>query len=125
MSTHTERIQEIKDGFLELNDVVEKCLTPYSLHYEIPFIRDSGAQVIYLKGNQFSKTINPPGLNDYATLSLMALSDVCIRLERHDLEFDISSGDVLIMPCNFPFDLRIKPSQNGEAFLLTKYLWPR
>ena len=124
LAAHTHRLDHIKEGFYVLNESVEQCLNRHSLYYTYWYNSDSGPQIVYLAGDQFSMEITPPS-NDYATAVMMALSDVSVRLEKHDIEFHVSSGDVLVMPCLFPYDLRIKPEQDKKAFLLFKYMWPR
>ncbi|MBT5638191.1 MAG: hypothetical protein HOJ16_06485 [Candidatus Peribacter sp.] len=119
-----DRLLEMKEAFYEMNEIVENCLNSYSLYHETFYLRDSGPQFIWIEknGNQFSGTLDPP-TNSYTTAAMFALSDVTIRLEAHDIEYDMFAGDVLILPCLFPFDLRAR-SVNDEAFLYFKYMWP-
>ena len=117
------QLKDLQSGLFDLNDIVEQSLHGYKLSFDLFWKKDSGARLIRLNGNQFSTELEVPD-NGYNTIASMALSDMRIRLDRHDIEFDVITGDVILMPCLFPFKLHVKPA-NDEAFLFTKHLWPK
>ena len=116
-------LKEIKTGVSEVNKILEKFLYDYSHYYSSFFKRDGGLNFFRFVGNNFSSHLKAPS-TAFCTSAFLSFSHARMRLARHDVEFDVSPGDGIIMPSGFPFEVNIKPTEE-EAFFFTKYMWPK
>ena len=116
-------LKKIKSQTMEVNELLEIFLRDYSLYYSNKFKRDGGLNFFQFVRNSFSAQLESPSTG-FCTTALVTLNNIRIRLERHNVEFEVAAGDGIIMPSGFPFDVRIQPIEE-QAFVFNKYLWPR
>ena len=121
-SSALPKLEKLRKAFWEMNVITEDCVHSHAVMYAKVYTLDTGTTMMWLRGDRFSAPLWPAD-NFVTTLIAMALSDVVMRLDRHDIEFDVSAGDVVLMPCGFPTILQIKPVEK-EAFLTFRYMWP-